>query len=246
MIIKTRNFIAAHRLLDLCFHNQKIGIITAESGQGKTYSLENYEPPEMGSILSIEGNDPYPVKDMLLDIAEGLGINIFGSQYRMQKRIVSEIEKRKQHQNIMIVVDEANMLRNIAHLHILRKIHMHGGCAVVLLGTPALEKMFKRSSGGNDLSQFENRISYSYRFNTLNDKELAVFIEGFEYVIEPKAKQLLMGLYKSNCFRWLNDVLQENIPEVLAKQKQNTVSEQTVRVAERLRFTKNGSLRKGR
>ena len=145
-----------------------IGLVTGESGIGKTRSIEWYCSNGTG-VIHIRAHAKYSTKDVFADIHRALGFDGTGNVHKMMNDIVSKISGNKR----LIIIDEAEHL-TANTLDEIRQINDRSGAGVLYVGLPKFRAQLKTLR-----SKFEyivNRISVPRRIDQLSTDDVEALV----------------------------------------------------------------------
>lgn len=196
-----------------CQEYQGLGIISGESGFGKTFSLKQYAKADR--VCYIYCDDSMSCKDLIESIEEELGIPArYGTICRRIKNIKKFFRVNK---GYLLIIDEADKLLSKytqKKMEILRSIYdstdkdsEESDIGLVIAGEPKLESMIKVY-----IPRFAKRADFNIRLEGLTKKEVEKYLEG--YIIEDSAMQEMVVRAtnkQTGCFRLLNKTLRNII-----------------------------------
>ncbi len=131
-----------------------MGIITANSGAGKTRSAREYVAMTPGAVL-IECHPSFPARMLLMAIARECGLEARGTIHELLQSISSKLKGSGR----VLVIDEAEHLEPKV-LDVIRRIHDWAEIGVVYIGLPRLEAQLRNV-----------RRDYEYIWNRVSVKE---------------------------------------------------------------------------
>lgn len=188
-MIKTENMARVWGICRKCFENFEFGMIIGKPGTGKTYALENYRSMDSIPVEIISCDETSTVKSVLVDTAEALELESRGTSSALMRRIVKELKKR----SILLVYDEADLLRGPMVFEAIRAIYdKTQNIGVVLCGNQNLaERILSFVDDRPEMARIRDRIGYFQKLSDLTKDEAKNFLEGVNCT--PKAAELLVS-----------------------------------------------------
>lgn len=129
----------------------EIGLVTADSGTGKTRVAEEYVERNPGSIL-IKCHPNFPARAVLFEIAKQAGIEARGSVHDVLMSIWEKLDGSGK----VIIMNEAEHLK-AAVLDVVRSINDECGVGILYTGIPRLASLLQSMRG--DYTYIWNRVS---------------------------------------------------------------------------------------
>lgn len=155
----------------------EIGVITADSGAGKTRVVEDYVERNPGSIL-IKCHPNFPARAVLFEIAKQAGIEARGSVHDVLMSIWDKLDGSGK----VIIMNEAEHLK-AAVLDVVRSINDECGVGIIYTGIPRLSTLLQSMRG--DYTYIWNRVSIKLEVKRskkccLDDYETLLVQNGFD------------------------------------------------------------------
>lgn len=153
-----------------CHIGRRIGIITGESGVGKTTAVKEYAARH-SDVIIIYGRPSITTKSIIREIATKVGCEPNGSIDDVFMRIVSKLANSGR----MLIVDEAEHL-TARVLDQLRRLNdsEFAGIGILLVGLPRLLHILRSSAG--DHKYLYSRVGWSVPVHGLTDEDCATFV----------------------------------------------------------------------
>ncbi len=192
-----------------CQEYQGLGIISGESGFGKTFSLKQYSKAER--VCYIYCDDSMSCRDLIESIEEELGIPTrYGT---ICKRIKSIKKFFRVNKGYLLIIDEADKLLSKytqKKMELLRSIYdpsdkdsEESDIGLVIAGEPKLESMIKAY-----IPRFAKRADFNIRLEGLSRKEVEKYLEGYSFGDSALQEMVARATNKqTGCFRLLNKTL---------------------------------------
>jgi DNA transposition AAA+ family ATPase len=215
-LIKSGDFRSVFGVCRACQDDQLIGVVTGQSGYGKTYSLKQYA--KLPHVVYIASNVFWGPRNMVKRIVQALGIAPpkAGNVDDNLEAIVGFFEANP---GYLLIIDEADKLISkyaAQKLYMLQTIFDNAPVGIVLAGLPKLGQQL-----ASYLPEVENRAIYGCELRGLNADEVNDYLS--QYDIEPRVlEQLHNRAYgkRKSCFR----LLAHTVKAVLKESRQNTVT----------------------
>lgn len=163
--VETAVFTSVHRAIRECHLKGKIGVVTTNSGTGKTTAVRNYCEQNSGSIL-IECHHSFPARMVLGAIATACGVENRGSIHEL----LTSISDKLRNSGRVILLDEAEHLKPPV-LDVVRRIHDWAGIGIVYIGLPRF--MVSLQSIKRDFDYIWNRVRVKANIERNRTTELA-------------------------------------------------------------------------
>jgi DNA transposition AAA+ family ATPase len=173
MLLKIRSFFTTKEWIAVDTHNfstikencnearllhKMIGVI-GFTGAGKTFALRNYYENNSNTYL-VTCSRAMRTKQFLSEILKGFGVHFLASDYEMTKRIIEEMNKKK---DTLLIIDEASKLSANALMYI-QDIWdgVEDNAGIVLAGVEYLYTNIKKASDKNKIGmpEFYSRVNY--------------------------------------------------------------------------------------
>lgn len=201
--IETSNFTTIQdRCNEARNQNKMIGIV-GYAGAGKTFALRKYYENHSNTYL-VTCSRAMRNKQFLAEILKGFGVSFLASDYEMTKRIIEEINKRK---NALLIIDEASKLSANSIMYI-QDIWdgVEDNAGIILAGVEYLLSNIKKASD-------KNKVGMPEFFSRVNQ---------WQSLIEPKRveinslcehngitdKNTIKTLYRLSNFRLIRNAIQ--------------------------------------
>ena len=154
-----------------CHIGQKIGIVTGDSGLGKTTSVKHYVENNPDVII-VYGRPSITTKSLIRELAYKVNVDPQGSIDDVFMRIVYRLKGSGR----MLIVDEAEHL-TARVLDQLRRLNdpEFAGIGILLVGLPRLLSILRSSQG--DHKYLYSRVGWNIAVNTLSETDCESFVE---------------------------------------------------------------------
>lgn len=154
---------------NICLQSGVIGLLTGDSGIGKTRSCEEYAAENPGAVIMVKSHLTYKTKDVFADIHRQLGMAGMGSIHRMLVEICAKLSGSKR----LIIIDESEHL-SASTLDEIRQINDRAGVGVLYVGLDRFRAQLR--SMRHEFEYVFNRIRVPAKLGkiTLTDAELLV------------------------------------------------------------------------
>jgi len=147
---KTSVYVEVQRALRHCHLKGKIGVVTSDSGNGKTRAVRDYADKNSGVIV-VECHHSFPARSVLAAIAKAAGVEAKGNIHDVLTAVCDKLRGTGR----LIVLDEAEHLRpNV--LDIVRRINDWAQIGIVYVGLPRFSVLLKTLRG--DYEYIWNRV----------------------------------------------------------------------------------------
>lgn len=137
-------------LVRLAHLRNKICVLTARAGSGKTVTLQEYTRHNPSTLL-IESDSTYTKDALLREMHKRLGFTGRG----VPRHVMADIIEKLTNSDRLIIIDEADQL-SVYALEVLRAIHDKAHVGMVLAGMPRLIENIRGLRG--ELEQFYSRV----------------------------------------------------------------------------------------
>lgn len=226
--LETRDAVNVLGVCQSCQEYMGLGIVTARSGYGKTYTLRQYA--KLPRVAYIECGSSMGTRDLVRVIEKSLGIpRGYGSVCERQDGIRDFFNTNK---GYLLIVDEADKLiskQTKKKLDILREIFDQSDVGIIIAGEPELEIMIKTY-----LPRMANRFDFGIKLKGLEPSEVEKYVSEFEVapeaMVELKARACNM---QTGCFRLLDRTL-SNVKRILEDKGENIITLKTIEQASSL------------
>lgn len=164
------NTSASRKIFDACTlvrTFREFGVITGESGSGKTHSLREFSRTNAGTLL-IECDPGYTTASLCLHLARLLRIPTTGAIRELQTRVLGKLNEGQ-----FIICDEAEYLRHYA-LETLRRFHDKTGVPVILAGMPRLISNLRGNRG--EFAQLYSRVGICVELEPLKSDDIQALV----------------------------------------------------------------------
>ena len=202
-----------------CQEDQLIGVVTGQSGFGKSFSLKQYA--KLPRVAYVASNVFWGPRNMVKRIELALGIEppkVGG----VDDHIAAIVEFFEQNPGYLLIIDEADKLISkyaAQKLYMLQTIYDNAPVGIILAGLPKLAPQLAAY-----LPEVENRAIYGCELRGLNAAEVDEYLS--QYDIEERALEELHGRAygkRKSCFRLLAHTVNAVIKD-LCESRQNTVT----------------------
>ncbi|MBQ4419386.1 MAG: AAA family ATPase [Synergistaceae bacterium] len=153
-----------------CHIGSRIGIVTGESGLGKTTAAKHYAE-QNPDVLVVYGRPSMTSKSLIREIARKVGVDPTGAVDDVFMRIVYRLKDSGR----LLIIDEAEHL-TARVLDLMRRFNdpEFAGIGILLIGLPKLLYTLKNSQ--NDHKYIYSRVGWNTSVNTLTDKDCEMFV----------------------------------------------------------------------
>lgn len=203
-LFQTNDLQSAFRQCGFTKKHHFMTALTADTGMGKTTSLEAYAAMESNTFL-ITVEKTMNAKRLFLTILDTLEIPFDGNIHDVTLTIA---EKLNSLDNPLLIIDEAGKLNHvmILYLHVLRE-RTKTKCGILLAGMPYFKQNLQKNADKQKegCSEFLRRINVWHEFKGLSRKET-------EYICrENGIEGSLSGFYGLRFGDLMNKILLENL-----------------------------------
>lgn len=161
---------ASRKIFDACTlvkTFREFGVITGESGSGKTYTLRQYARSH-SNILLLECDPGYSTASLCLHLARLLRIPTTGAVRDLRTRLLGKLNEGQ-----FIICDEAEYLQHYA-LETLRRFHDKCGVPVVLAGMPRLISNLRGNRG--EFAQLYSRVGICVELDPITPNDIQALV----------------------------------------------------------------------
>lgn len=153
-----------------CHIRRSIGIITGESGLGKTTAARHYAE-EHPDVVIVYGRPSITTKSVIQEIARKVGVDPSGAVDDVFLRIVARLKDSGR----LLIVDEAEHF-TARVLDLIRRLNdpEFAGIGILLVGLPKL--LFTLKNSQNDHKYIYSRVGWHTRVNALTDQDCSAFV----------------------------------------------------------------------
>lgn len=153
-----------------CHVGRRIGIVTGESGLGKTTAAKHYAEINP-DVLIVFGRPSITTKSILTEIARKVGVDPTGCVDDVFLRIVARLKDSGR----LLIIDEAEHL-TARVLDQIRRLNdpEFAGIGLLLIGLPKLLHTLKNSQ--NDHKYIYSRVGWNTSVRTLTDNDCEQFV----------------------------------------------------------------------
>lgn len=137
----------------ICHLDGELGIAYGEAGLGKTWSVREYARLNPDVIL-VETNPGWSLRVLIRKLHRAVGLDGRGFVDELLDEIVERLNKTGR----LIIIDEAENLPSDI-INLIRRIHDHTGCGMLLVGMPRLIHNVRGRKG--ELTQLHSRSGVS-------------------------------------------------------------------------------------
>lgn len=156
--------------------------IDGETGQGKTYSINEYKRQHPGGTYIVTSAGDLTSKGFMVELAEAVGVKPAGDRTTLRKEIV---RKLKNEVNPLLIIDESENLKAGAWDSIKSMMDsLKGVCGIAIIGANDFQEALhkKASRGQKNFPQIYSRIKeggfYKLYKLSLNDIQLVCAASG--------------------------------------------------------------------
>jgi len=225
--IETSTYKAIHAYCTLVLQKRSMGMLTGDSGVGKTTALQAYAKRHPAVIL-IEADPGYTARALFIDICDAVNLDTRGSLHDLFNRVVNKLRGSGR----LVIIDEAEQLPYRA-LELIRRVNDKAKVGIALCGMPRLEKNLKGDP--THYAQLYRRLFIPRRVSGLTDTDMDALIAQDQPDVD---KATLTALRKA-CGRnarvlsfllmWCSDLLSRNslsdlTPEIVQKASEMLVA----------------------
>ncbi len=180
-----------------CQEDQLIGVVTGQSGYGKTYSLKQYA--KLPRVSYVASNPYWGPRTMVKRIELALGVTPKTGNVDDHIQII--IEYLTANPGYLLIIDEADKLISkytTQKLYILQAIYDAAPVGIILAGLPKLETLLTY------LPELENRATYGCKLRGLSPQEVDEYLSRHDITPDVR-EQLHARAYgrQKGCFRLL-------------------------------------------
>ena len=154
-----------------CHIGGRIGIVTGDSGLGKTTAVRHYAE-QNPDVVIVYGRPSITAKSVIQEIARKVGVDPSGAIDDVFMRIVVRLKNSGR----LLIVDEAEHL-TARVLDLIRRLSdsEFAGIGILLVGLPKL--LFTLKNSQNDHKYIYSRVGWNTRVNTLTDQDCSAFVD---------------------------------------------------------------------
>jgi len=207
-IIETSTYKAIHAYCTLVLQKRSMGMLTGDSGVGKTTALQAYAMKHPAVIL-IEADPGYTARALFIDLCDALNLDTRGSLHDLFNRVVNKLRGSGR----LVIIDEAEQLPYRA-LELIRRVNDKAKVGIALCGMPRLEKNLKGDP--THYAQLYRRLFIPRRVSGLTDFDIdALIIQE-----QPKVSKDTLSALRKACGRnarvlsfllmWCSDIMGRN------------------------------------
>lgn len=173
------------------------GMICGPSGCGKTYAIKQWMQDNPGRAIIITANGRMACKAIIKRIAKALEIRSYGDTDTLIEFVRDELTTHPR----LIIIDEADQLKSIAKLELLRTVYDECDGAgspigIVLIGNEDLSRFILQAAvDREELSRIHNRFGAYQKLDMPSRQEADQLLEG--YNLTPKAKEQLLNIARN-------------------------------------------------
>lgn len=159
-------------------------IIIGGTGTGKTFCTDIFVKQSPKEVFKITVGSMDTIGDLIDKLCESMRLNIAGSKTKKINGIIKELQRMKLNgRQPAVIWDEAEYMKqatlcNVKEMH----DHLHGKCALILIGTDQLKAKIERLKSKNSpgMPQFYRRVKYGIRELKPIDTRFTEFLNGIE------------------------------------------------------------------
>ena len=157
-------------ILHNCHVECRLGIVTGDSGLGKTTGVKRYAA-EHSDVIVVYGRKSMTCKSLMVELATKIGVDNRGSKDDIFGRIWRALRGSKR----MLIIDEAEHLKP----DILDQVRRLGdsefaGIGIALVGLPRLSNILRTNLG--DYQYIYRRVRWSKNVPGLSDQDIKLFV----------------------------------------------------------------------
>lgn len=202
-MVQTLDLQRVHGVCTLCYQNREMGMIVGKPGTGKTFAFREFGHQSTVPHTIITCDETTSVKSVLVDVSEALNLPPRGASSTLMRRIVKYLRNHP----ILLIFDEADLLRGPKVFETIRALYDKSGtCGVVLCGNNNLaERILVFAEDRPELARLRDRIGYFKELTGVSPDEAAAFLTGINCT--PEAKGLLESIARRRGIRQLMKAL---------------------------------------
>lgn len=162
---------SAKRVLDAATHchlKQKIGVICARAGYGKTEGVREYARRHTDVVL-IEADPGYTAATFFKELHNRLGNGKRGNLHEIFDDCVDRLSSTGR----LVIIDEAEQLPYRA-LEMVRRLHDKAGIGILMTGMPRLFHNLRGIKG--EFEQLYSRVSLYIELQPLKDSDIQLIV----------------------------------------------------------------------
>lgn len=200
-------------ICDMCHEEKLIGAIVGLSGNGKSFTLKNYQRSNE-KVAYVECDASMTSKDLMTSLEYSLGLTMHSGTLSSRANAIKAYFES--HPGYLLIVDEADKLitrDTIKKIEILRNLHdqvdEYGEhyFGLIIAGEPDLMSLLRQHN-----ERMRNRIDMLAKLDGLSHKEVLSYLEhvGITDVTEKAVNELVCrgtNIGKGGCFRLLHRTL---------------------------------------
>jgi len=211
--IRTRDAAGMLGLLAATEKMNGFSAILGNAGTGKTETTCFYANKVSENAVYIRCNCLMATRDILQEIGKACGFTVqMASKSDMFNDLVEQLMLNPK----MLIFDEVDQImpsRNINKIETIRNLHdiiKDYGNSMVLVGSRAVEHLFKRRSVLENYGQIDSRIDYMYKTQGLQESELHEIVAKFNISDSAKAEVVkIIDKTTKGGIRWLTKILKK-------------------------------------
>lgn len=195
--IETESARRAWFVMNNSMEMKDFGMICGPSGCGKTYAVKQWMQDNPGRAILITANGRMACKAIVKRIAKALEVRSYGDTDTLIEFVRDELTSHPR----LIIIDEADQLKSIAKLELLRTIYDECDSAgspigVVLIGNEDLSRFILQAAvDREELSRIHNRFGAYQKLDMPSRQEAEQLLEG--YNLTAKAKEQLLNIARN-------------------------------------------------
>ena len=196
--------------------------IIGNAGTGKTQSVKEFASNH-ANVIYVRCNCLMRTKGVMKALAKKVNLSFTSSdQADMFEELIEYFEENP----AMMIFDEIDQIMpngSVNKLETIRNLYdatKDAGCAIVIVGSPAVEGKLKLRSGKENYGQIDSRIDYIYKTNGLLKQEVSEILDTLNITADAKKEvmELAMTTTKGG-IRWLSKVIDKCINIAMAENK---------------------------
>ncbi len=206
-IVRTRLIKLIMTHCDYARKNNDIVVIVGNAGLGKTTGLLEYYKEHPYHVIYIKVDITFTSRELLIEIAENLGIAVSGSLRAMMREVVRALKSDPK----LLIIDEADLL-TIKQIELLRAIHDSAGCGLVLAGLPRLAKLLLTGpSQKENLAQLYSRVGQFLSLPVPDEEQIKEILAGMKIRYNGNFIQKILPHTRERGFRGMVKIVKKAV-----------------------------------